>query len=149
MVMLEYPLDEARKLQLGNTYDWIHNFRGCSQNTQALLCRDIFKLVMWEQFKIKVRFDIVQDVGDCKVEGDTPLHACIIGPLPDKNTADVMLKVKFLAERIPSMLIMLKQTNNEVLLCDGSFNHEYLPTLDMFHHLVPEENVYHFYLDSN
>ena len=81
-------------------------------------------------------------------DGET-LHACIIGPLPNENTADCVLKLEYFASTIPATYTGIRQSSLSTLLttiAGGSMPWDnMLPTSDVDNY----GNVYHFYLNED
>ena len=150
VVMLETPVHEARKLDLENTHlcscprpssqtELTRNNRGLNHvhnlsESMQHICQGL---------GMTLDFTIVEEPNFSPGQS---LHACIIGPLPDENTADYVLRLEYFACGLPQQFHQLRLIAHGLRIPSGH---------RVFSDMIPSStiddygNVYHVYLNDD
>ena len=152
MVILEKPLHQACKLDIWNTVPCTCT-RPQSQTEVTNNQRGLNHVINFsggmqgisERLGMTLNFEIVEERNFLAGQS---LHACIIGPFPDENTADNVLKLEYFAQRLTTWYNQFCQQ----ALSTGTLSATDVPWFQILPQFDSEGdygNVYHFYLNDD
>ena len=152
VVVLEKPLHQARRLDIWNTVPCTCT-RPPSQTEVTDDKRGLNHVINYseglqrisEHLGMALNFTIVEELNFL---AGRSLHACIIGPFPDENTADNVLRLEYFAGRLTTWFNQFRQQ----ALSTGTPSATDVPwfqILPQFDSQGDYGNVYHFYLNED